>query len=265
MSVDALQLARDMVAIPSVSHDSNAEVSDLAQRVLEREGFEVERLTYPDKDGRDALKVSLVAKKGSGIGGIGFFSHTDTVPGDVGWNAFDPALRDGKLYGRGSCDMKGPAAATIEAACSVDARALKHPVYIALTADEESGYHGALHITHESALLKQNWPAFGVVAEPTELRPVYSHKGGTTITVTAKGVAAHTSTERGTSANFLIAPFLAEMAALVPVFKSDPRLSKQTAESSGTGARQHRPSPHRGRVDRRKATNRRGGRVPKID
>ena len=58
-------------------------------------------------------KVSLVARKGPGQGGIGFFSHSDTVPGDVGWAPFDPVIADGRLFGRGSCDMKGPLAATM--------------------------------------------------------------------------------------------------------------------------------------------------------
>ncbi len=63
----------------------------------------------------------------------------------------------------------------------------------------------------------------GVVIEPTRLRPVYAHKGMVRVTVTAEGVAAHTSTGRGVSANFLIAPFLAEMTHLAERFSRDKR------------------------------------------
>ena len=220
MTLSALALTRDLVAIPSVSDASNAPVSEAIQRFLVQAGFEVERLSYLD---HGIEKVSLVARKGSGKGGFGMFSHSDTVPGDVGWSPFDPAIVDGRLFGRGSCDMKGPLAATIAAASRVDARSLKRPIYIISTADEEVGYGGAWQIVRESRLLADNWPSHGVVAEPTRLRPVYAHKGGTRIHVHASGVAAHSSTERGVSANFKLAPFLAEMAALVPLFRSDPR------------------------------------------
>lgn len=220
MIPDVIKLTQDLIAMPSVSINNNIAVCDYLQRLLLDLGFEVERLSYDD-NGQE--KVNLVARKGSGTGGLGFFSHTDTVPGDQGWEPYNPLIADGKLYGRGSCDMKGPLAATIVAAAKVDATQLKKPVYIVLASDEENGYTGAIHICKYSKLLAQNWPTHGVIAEPTQLRPVYSHKGGTSIIVTATGFAAHTSTEKGISANFLIAPFLAEMAALVPMFKSDER------------------------------------------
>ena len=90
MSVDALELAQQLVAIDSVSRHSNVPVSNLLHEVLERAGFEVERLEYDDPDG--VRKVNLVGRRGSGEGGFGLFSHSDTVPGDS-WvsEAFTPA------------------------------------------------------------------------------------------------------------------------------------------------------------------------------
>jgi acetylornithine deacetylase len=73
-----------------------------------------------------------------------------------------------------------------------------------------------------SELLRAADVRHGVVAEPTRLTPVYAHKGAALVYVTAHGVAAHTSTDRGISANFLIAPFLAEMADLANRLKTDP-------------------------------------------
>jgi acetylornithine deacetylase len=208
--------------MPSETTNSNAAISDFLQEWLEERTFTVERTSYMDVNGEE--KVNLVAKWGEGPGGLGFFSHSDTVPGDPReWNPFDPQIANGKLYGRGSCDMKGPLAATLIAAASVDPATLRKPIYIAIAADEEQGHIGAHYLQEHSALFRENWPDYAVVAEPTELQPVYAHKGGASITVTATGRAAHTSTDKGISANFLIAPFLAEMAELATAFKNTER------------------------------------------
>lgn len=219
--MDVIQLTQDLVAIESESQHSNRPIADFLGDVLQGCGFQVERLVYRDERGVE--KVNLVARKGQGPGGLGLFSHMDTVPGGSGWSPFTPVVEGGRLMGRGSCDMKGPLAATIVAAAPFAAEDLAHPVTIALTADEEVGHTGAHHMVEESTLLTENWPTYAVVAEPTNLIPVYAHKGGARITVTAYGVAAHTSTDRGASANFKIAPFLAEMAELAQTFRQEPR------------------------------------------
>ncbi|MCP4421929.1 MAG: M20 family metallopeptidase [Chloroflexi bacterium] len=222
MKRDVLQLTQEMVAIRSVSQWSNAEISDYIESWLKEAGFdEIERLEYTFKS--DERKVNLVAKKGKGTGGLAFLSHSDTVPGmEASWDAFNPLVKNGRLYGRGSCDMKGPLAATMIAAASVDAAQLKKPLYIVVTADEEIGLYGAKHVVKHSKLLQESKPEYGVVAEPTRLIPVYGHKGFGLIKVTAHGKAAHSSTDEGLSAAFLIAPFLAEMAALKEQFQTDP-------------------------------------------
>lgn len=220
MQPDVIQLAKDVVAINSVSRHSNAEVSDLLEATFKECAFEVERLEFVDENGE--RKVSLVAKKGDGPGGFGLFSHSDTVPGNEwAWDPFSPVVEDGRLIGRGSCDMKGPLAATIVAAASVEESELRTPVFVIVAADEEVGGKGARHVAKDSELFNQGRPTHGVIAEPTRLVPVYAHKGGASVTVTAHGKSAHTSTDRGISANFLIAPFLAEMAELAKRFKVD--------------------------------------------
>ena len=220
MQPDVLQLAKDIVAVNSVSQRSNAEVSDLLEKTLKQCSFEVERLEFVDENGE--RKVSLVARKGEGPGGFGLFSHSDTVPANErAWDAFLPVVQNGRLIGRGSCDMKGPLAATIVAGASIDAKNLKKPVFIVVTADEEISGRGACQVAEESVLFNAARLQYGVIAEPTRLIPVYSHKGGASVTVTAHGKSAHTSTDEGVSANFLIAPFLAEMAELAECFRTD--------------------------------------------
>lgn len=221
MQSDVVQLTKDMVAIQSVSQWSNIEVSDFIETWLTNAGFdEIERLEYTY--GNDERKVNLVAKKGSGTGGLAFLSHSDTVPGmEDKWDAFVPIVKAGRLYGRGSCDMKGPLAATMIAAASVDSNQLKKPIYVVVTADEEIGLYGAKHVAKHSKLLQGSVPDYGVVAEPTRLIPVYGHKGYGFISVTAHGKAAHTSTGEGISASLLLAPFLAEVAELSKQFQTD--------------------------------------------
>ncbi len=232
---DVISLTEELVRIPSVSQSSNEAVSEVIEVWLRRADFELERLTYLDEAG--VRKVSLVARKGRGQGGLGFFSHSDTVPGaEAEWPAFDPTVRDGKLYGRGSCDMKGPLAATMLAAASVPASSLKRPVYIVVAADEENGFGGAMQIASESRLLKEHgWPEMAVIAEPSELIPIYAHKGGYITTVTARGRAAHSSTDLGVSSNFLIAAFLAEMAALKERFMREPEFRDPDFEPPTNG------------------------------
>jgi len=222
MHEKVIKLSQELVAIPSETTSSNVAISDFLQRWLEARGFSVERVSYVDTVGEE--KFNLIAKQGNGTGGLGFFSHSDTVPGDSReWDPFDPIIQDGKLVGRGSCDMKGPLAATMLASAGIDANRLRKPVYVVITSDEEQGHQGAHYIIEHSTTFQENWPEYAVVAEPTGLQPVYAHKGGALITVTAHGKAAHTSTDKGVSANFRIAPFLADMAALVPVFRNTER------------------------------------------
>jgi len=220
MDLDVIELAKQLVAIESEVLHSNAVVSAHLESVMKGIGFEVERLAY-DSEGME--KVSLVGKLGGGEGGLGFFGHSDTVPGGEGWLPYQPEIRDGRLYGRGSSDMKGAVASMLTAVAGMDAARLRRPVFVAVTADEENGHVGARFIIKASGLLRSAWPTYCVVGEPTQLKPVYAHKGGRRIRVTARGVAAHTSTDRGVSANFLMAPFLAEMAELQKLFQTEER------------------------------------------
>ena len=240
MVLDVIELTKELVAIESETHHSNAAVSDRIERVMREIGFEVERLTYVDADlaQEGVEKVNLVGRLGGGEtqdGGLGLFGHSDVVPGGEGWEAYRPLVREGKLYGRGSCDMKGAVAAMLTAASRIDAAALRHPLFVAVTADEEMGHTGAQYIVAESQLLNAGWPTYAIVGEPTEMMPVYAHKGGVRINVTARGVAAHTSTDRGVSANFLMAPFLAEMAELAILFRSEKRFQNDEFDPPTNG------------------------------
>lgn len=225
--MDVLELTKQLVSIPSVSKDSNVAVNQVVIDILSAAGFEIERLEYTDPNG--VVKSNFVAKIGSGSGGLAFCSHTDVVPGQEDqWPAFNPEVKGELLYGRGSCDMKGPLSATIMAATQIDASKLKKPIYIVVTSDEEVGLIGAKFVAAQSKILHRDRPEHGIIAEPTCMIPVYAHKGFAQVDVTATGRAAHTSTGLGESATLKIAPFLAEMAALNEKMMSD--LAYQNAE-----------------------------------
>lgn len=228
-----VDLTKTLISIPSPSQQSNQAIAGHLATLLNDLGFSVEELSYMDGEHR---KISLVARKGTGEGGIGIFSHSDTVPGDAnGWEPFNASVQDGRIIGRGSTDMKGAVAASIVAASAYSAEQLRHPLTIVITADEEIGYGGAKQVIAESKSLAGNWPTYGIIGEPTRMRPVYAHKGGVRFKVTAHGVAAHTSTDKGISANFLIAPFLAEMAELNKLVKSEPRFQNSEFDPPTNG------------------------------
>lgn len=230
---DVVELTQALIAIPSPSQQSNQAAAAYLAPLLQQYGFDVEELSFMDEGQR---KVSLVARKGAGKGGLGIFSHSDTVPGDAdGWQPFSPLIEEGRLIGRGAADMKGAVAASIVAAASYTSEQLHKPLTVVVTADEEIGYGGAKQVVAESKSLADNWPTYGIIGEPTRMIPVYAHKGGMRMRVTAYGRAAHTSTDKGISANFLIAPFLAEMAELDKLVKSESRFQNREFDPPTNG------------------------------
>ena len=228
---DPLAAARALIAVPSVSRDSNAAVARVAADALVRGGFEVERTEYADPAG--VTKVNLVARRGpaspaAGPRGFAWFGHTDVVPA-ARWSGpggpFEPVVDGGRLYGRGACDMKGPTAAALAAAARVSDADLAAPLWVVLTADEETGFHGARAVAARSpafAALRAADPV-AVVGEPTSLRVVHAHKGSAVLTAVSHGTAAHSSTTLGRNANDGLIPFLGDVDALRRETETDPR------------------------------------------
>lgn len=211
----ALEFAQQLVAFDSVSRKSNIDVSDYVSNVLKQLQFDVERLEYTDDQG--VRKANLVAKRGKGVGGIAYFAHTDVVPADD-WSvdfcgAFSPVVKDERLWGRGSCDMKGSLACALAAASEIDPQQQTAPIYIVCSADEEVGMSGARHINQFSKLFDEmvRSETVGIIGEPTELRVVHAHKGGCRVEITAHGKSAHSSTKDGINANWQLIPMLARL------------------------------------------------------
>lgn len=183
-----------LIACPSVSSVSphwdqgNFDVVDLLDQWFGTLGFETR--VMPVKGHAD--KYNLVASAGRGPGGLVLSGHTDTVPYDEGKWRFDPFRveeRDGRLYGLGTCDMKGFFALVVEAVRDLDLANLKHPLTIVATADEESSMCGAKDLVDSRIRLGRHV----VIGEPTGLRPVRMHKGIAMEAIRITGRSGHSS------------------------------------------------------------------------
>lgn len=213
MKKKLIALTRKLISMNSVSVNSNFEIIEYCKTLLQESGYTTEYIKY--NNGED--KFNLIAQKGSKPGGLAFVIHIDTVP-LASETQLNPEIIDNKIYGRGACDMKGPAAAALLA--GIENISDKTITYI-ITSDEEIGCVGAKHVVEESRLLKENTPDFALVTEPTELIPIHAHKGLADIAVTATGSAAHSSLDIGDNANFKLAPFLADVAHLKKKYLTD--------------------------------------------
>ena len=187
-------MIRQLVATPSVSSlqpeldMGNHAVCALLANWLEPLGFRVELLPVPGMPG----KFNLLARSGAGTDGLVLAGHTDTVPYDAArWQSdpFGGEVRDDRLYGLGSADMKSFLAVIAHAAARVGLDRLERPLVILGTADEESGMGGARALVAAGERLG----ARVLIGEPTSLRPIDRHKGVLMERIRVTGRSGHAS------------------------------------------------------------------------
>ncbi len=186
----SLECIEKVIGFDTVSRNSNLALIDWAKTHLEAHGAKI-RMDFSE----DRRKANMLASFGEGEGGIVISGHTDVVPVDgQSWTSdpFKATIRDGKLYGRGACDMKGFVGLVLGHAPDYATAASREPIHVALTYDEEVGCLGIPHLI--SAM--QGWgikPSGCLVGEPTSMRPVSAHKGGRVYRCKVTGKAAHSS------------------------------------------------------------------------
>jgi len=193
--LDAVALTEALVGFDTVSSRSNAPCLERVAELLEPLGARITLQRKPSDPGQ----VNLLARFGpDGPGGLAFAGHSDTVPWDRSMRATTSAERDGRrLYGRGTCDMKGAIAAMICAAAATDRARLRKPLHLALTFEEEIGCHGAKLLETTAPLAVEHC----IIGEPTGLRPVTLHKGYVTAICDLRGTPCHSSDpDQGASA-----------------------------------------------------------------
>ena len=198
-----------LVGIPTVSRDSNLDLIDFVANYLD--GFGIEAHLVCDDTGG---KANLYATVGPDApGGVVLSGHTDVVPIDgQDWSSdpFAPQVRDGRLYGRGTCDMKGFCALAL--ALVPEMQKLRRPVHFALSYDEEVGCIGAPSMIREIAAHVPE-PAAVIVGEPTHMQIVTGHKGIFHFHTHVRGYEAHSSQQnRGVPAIMYAARLINWMA-----------------------------------------------------
>jgi len=190
-SAETLSLLSTLIGFNTVSRESNLGLIEWARDTLQKLGAEV-RLTY-DASGK---KANLFATYGDAPGfGTVFSGHTDVVPVDGQQWDTDPFVATtigDRIYGRGSCDMKGFIAVCLSRLPSFARQKLHTPVHFSFSYDEELGCLGVGGLLDD---LKANGiqPTACIVGEPTMMLPVLAHKGKRAYRCSVHGHSAHSS------------------------------------------------------------------------
>jgi acetylornithine deacetylase len=216
---DTVALLGEFIAFPTVSSESNLSmIAAIAQR-LEDVGARV----LIDGDATGA-KANLFASLGpERDGGIVLSGHSDVVPvADQDWSSdpFEMVEQGGRLYGRGTCDMKGFIAAAVAKAPDFAAANLDRPLHFAFTYDEEVGCVGAQAL---AGMLKENGlrPGVALIGEPTSMRIIEGHKGCCEYTARFRGLAGHGSApDRGVNAVEYAVRYVARLLELREALKA---------------------------------------------
>jgi len=184
-------MIRKLVSFDTTSRNSNLQIIDFIRDYLA--SFGVESRLVHDETGK---KANLYATLGpQDKPGIALSGHTDVVPIDGQEWSTDPwkiVERDGKLYGRGTCDMKSFVAIALAMVPDFLAKPLKTPIHLVFSYDEEVGCVGVRRLIH---LLKELpvRPRAVIVGEPTDMRVIVAHKGKKSIRCHVRGFECHSS------------------------------------------------------------------------
>ncbi|NYH99895.1 acetylornithine deacetylase [Cupriavidus plantarum] len=201
-SLGALDWTKKLVSFDTTSRNSNLGLIETVRDHFAARGLKP-HLSYNPQQNKANLFVTVPAANGATNGGIVLSGHTDVVPVDgQDWSSdpFAPVIRDGKLFGRGTCDMKGFIGTTLSLLPTLLETRLREPVHYALSFDEEVGCMGAPYMLSQLRDLGIQ-PAGCIVGEPTSMRTIVAHKGINAYRCCVKGQAAHSSlTPKGVNA-----------------------------------------------------------------
>jgi acetylornithine deacetylase len=216
----AIPILERLVAFDTTSHLSNLALIAWVERYLSGHGIEARRIASADQ-----AKANLLASVGPAAeGGVVLSGHTDVVPvTGQAWTSepFELTERRGRLYGRGSADMKGFIALALAAVPDLIEAGLKRPAHLAFSYDEEIGCFGAPAMIDLIGRTLPR-PALVVVGEPTSMEVVSAHKGIGFWRVTVSGREAHSSrTDLGVSAVMAAARLMGELAGLAERLERD--------------------------------------------
>ena len=190
---NSIKILSDLIAFKTISGEDNNQLIDYCDEILKKLGATSFKTFDKDKK-RVNLFATLKAKKPNGKTPIILSGHTDVVPVSKGWstNPFEAVIKEDKLYGRGSCDMKGFIACTLAYAPIFSKSDLNRDIHFSFTFDEETACKGAPILIQE---LKKRGLKNGIciVGEPTNMKIIDAHKGCYEYTTYFEGLAGHSS------------------------------------------------------------------------
>ncbi|MCC2596228.1 acetylornithine deacetylase [Pusillimonas sp. MFBS29] len=199
MKPQSLDMITQLIGFDTVSRNSNLELIHYVRDYLAGHGVESHLVINEEQ-----TKANLFATVGPNVeGGVVLSGHTDVVPVDgQPWDTdpFTIVQKDGRLYGRGTCDMKAFSAIALAMVPDMLKKGLKRPIHFALSYDEEIGCFGAPSMI-DRLVTDIAKPSAVIVGEPTSMRPIVAHKGIAALRTTVTGYEAHSSqVHRGVSA-----------------------------------------------------------------
>ena len=199
---ETLKILSSLIKFQTTSGSSNLELIKYCEKKLEKAGAKSFK-TFNDSGFQANLFSTISGKDNSNNKGIILSGHTDVVPAVSGEWTSDPYLareKDNKIYGRGTCDMKGFIACTLAVAPLFASKKLKAPVHFSYTFDEETGCLGAPLVLADLKKRNINFSAC-IIGEPTNMKVINAHKGYNEYTTHFTGLSGHASNpESGVSA-----------------------------------------------------------------
>lgn len=187
-----IKILRDLVKFDVLGGQSNLEIIDYIISILNEAGME-----YHLVPNQELNKTSLLCRIGPAVdGGVILSGHTDVVPvAGQAWTTkpFILTKKDDKLYGRGSCDMKGFLACCLSSIEMFKKAGLKKPIYFAFSYDEEIGCIAGEELAAAVHKKYKEKPSYAIIGEPSMMQPVVGQKGICVLETTVNGSAGHSS------------------------------------------------------------------------
>ena len=218
---DSLKILSDLIAFKTVSGEDNNSLINYCDEILKKLGATSFK-TFDDEKKRVNLFATIKSKKPNGKKPVILSGHTDVVPVSKSWSTdpFKATIKGDKLFGRGSCDMKGFIACTLAYAPIYAKENLNRDIHFSFTFDEETACQGAPLLIKE---LKNRGIIDGIciVGEPTNMKIIDAHKGCYEYTTYFEGLAGHGSApEKGVNAVEYATRYISKLMDLREILKS---------------------------------------------
>jgi acetylornithine deacetylase len=190
---NSIKILSDLISFRTISGEDNSDLINYCEEYLDKLGASSFN-TFDDEKKRVNLFATIKAKKLNGIKPIILSGHTDTVPVSKDWSTdpFKATIKGDKLYGRGSCDMKGFIACALAFAPIFSKTDLNRDIHFSFTFDEETACLGAPILIKELKKRKIH-NGICIVGEPTKMKIIDAHKGCYEYTTYFEGLAGHSS------------------------------------------------------------------------